>query len=268
MANPVLVHADWSVDRGGKFVLTATQLDGTDADSNLSHFLCTVLPTHGTLKLNGVAVTLTTHITQADITAGKLVYFHDGTANSDAATFKAVDLTAGESAPSAETITMVANGGWMALAKPFGAPAIVIANVNTEVVALGLIAEWLAAHSGAAEAVKLAGATAVTVITRDSYATVADALDSPYAKKKADVVLEIQRRLLPIITDTANADLKALLNAHGGLMATQGKVAMVPSVQRRWDAIVVAIDSAHLRRRWVEIDDLGGALEELKGTLA
>ena len=50
-------------------------------------------------------------------------------------------------------------------------------------------------------------------------------------------------------------------------MAQPGAVAMAPSVQRRWNAICDAVNSAHLRRRYVDINDFAGALEELKGTL-
>jgi hypothetical protein len=162
---------------------------------------------------------------------------------------------------------MVANFGWLVLCKPYGAPAVIPALVSTQVQGLALKADWDAAHSGASEVIELISAT-VTVLTKDDLTFVADAVDSPFAFKNAQVVLEIQRRLAPLLADTVNSDIKALVNTYGGLLSVPGAVAMAESVQRRWRDISVAVNSAHIRFRNVQIDDFGGALEELKGTLS
>lgn len=267
MANPTLTTAAFSVERGGKFVFTATQLAGADSDSDFAYSILSTPPTHGHLELDGVLVTGATQITNAKVVAGSLIYYHDGTNNSDSIGFTGHDAAAHTSAEGTEAITKVANGGWLVLCKPYGAPAVVPALVSTQVEGLIIKAEWDATHSGASEVVELVSTTAVTVITKDDLTFIPDAVDSPFAFKNAQVVLDIQNRLGPILEDSANADIEALVNTYGGLMAVPGAVVMDGSVQRRWRDISVAVNSAHIRFRQVQIDDFAGALEELKGTL-
>ena len=63
------------------------------------------------------------------------------------------------------------------LCKPYGAPAVVPALVSTQVEALVLKAEWDAAHSGQSEVIEQK--SAITVVTRDDFSFVPDAVDSP-----------------------------------------------------------------------------------------
>lgn len=59
---------------------SSDKTDGYAADNTLS-FKVTVLPTHGTLKLNGVDVTVNQVISKADLDSGKLTYVHNGSEN-------------------------------------------------------------------------------------------------------------------------------------------------------------------------------------------
>lgn len=59
---------------------SSDKTSGYAADNTLS-FKVTALPTHGTLKLNGVDVTVNQLISKADLDSGKLTYIHDGSEN-------------------------------------------------------------------------------------------------------------------------------------------------------------------------------------------
>lgn len=59
---------------------SSDKTDGYAADNTLS-FEVTVLPTHGTLKLDGVDVTVNQVISKADLDSGKLTYVHNGSEN-------------------------------------------------------------------------------------------------------------------------------------------------------------------------------------------
>lgn len=95
----LLEGASIVINAGGKTHITLTDSDNDSSDKtdgyaldNALSFKVTALPTHGTLKLDGVNVTLNQLISQADLDNGKLSYEHDGSENySDSFTIIPVD---------------------------------------------------------------------------------------------------------------------------------------------------------------------------------
>jgi len=95
----LLEGANIVINAGGKTHITLADSDNDSSDKidgyaldNALSFKVTALPTHGTLKLDGVNVTINQLISQADLDSGKLVYEHDASENyNDSFTIVPVD---------------------------------------------------------------------------------------------------------------------------------------------------------------------------------
>jgi parallel beta-helix repeat protein len=87
--------------QGAIAVVSANQsrvIDIEDGASRLTYEL-SELPNHGSLRMNGNALTLASNFTQADIDNGAITYQHDGSNNaSDSLTFTARDSAGGKTA--------------------------------------------------------------------------------------------------------------------------------------------------------------------------
>ena len=89
----IVINADGKthISLGDRDNDSSDKSDGYALDNALS-FKVTALPTHGTLKLDGVDVTANQIISKADLDAGKLTYVHDASENyNDSFTIVPVD---------------------------------------------------------------------------------------------------------------------------------------------------------------------------------
>src|SRR5262249_25520877 len=90
----VTVNTGISVPEGTTVTITGSKLTAAgDASDPASEFVYTITaaPTHGTLKLNGNALTVNGTFTQDDINNSKVTYTHDGTDNNDSFNFSVAD---------------------------------------------------------------------------------------------------------------------------------------------------------------------------------
>jgi hypothetical protein len=268
VASPTITVAGYTINRGqNAFVYTATQLTGADSDSNLDHFIATVLPTHGTLYKNGVAVVVSvTQFTVAEIAAGALTYKHDGTNNSDSVTFQAVDALGATSAATAGAITVTNNNGWLAIVFPNGHSPIVPMLYAKQSDADAYVALWATAHAGSTLVLMIPTTVTFTGLTRDAETYYNDGIGSPFGLRDAVISDEISNRLTIVLNESANSDLKTLVNTYGAAMDTNA-VAMTDAQRGRWNTIRESLTLSNNRRRYVESSDFKAALAALKGTL-
>ncbi len=269
MASPVISVLSFSVARGEEFVLTATQLSATDADSDLSYFKVTSQPTRGYIYYNGRKVVSTTQIPVAAIAAGLVSYRHDGSANNDSVTFKAVDAAAAESVDGVIAITagVNANAPFMLFLVPTnGAPIAPFYGIR-KWEAEDIADTWLATHGGASYVIGFGALDVTPPFTADSLSFVRFALHDPEGLKNPDTVEIVQERLTDLfLTGNYNA-VKTLVNTHGAAMLVPGAVTMTADEQTEWLNVKAYVDVAPPNRRIVESSDLGHALAALKGTL-
>ena len=104
--DPVLtLNAGLTVTQGATVVIGPARLSTADIDHATAQIVYTLaaLPTHGTLKLNGIDLTLVGNtFTQADIHAGLLQYANDGTPNpADSFRFDVTDAAGGSAGATA-----------------------------------------------------------------------------------------------------------------------------------------------------------------------
>ncbi|NLF32487.1 MAG: tandem-95 repeat protein, partial [Planctomycetes bacterium] len=91
-------NAGLTLDEGAAGAIASALLDVTDPDNTAAQITYTVtaVPTHGALKLDGVALANDDTFTQADVDAGLVTYVHDGgETTADAFTFTVSDGAAG-----------------------------------------------------------------------------------------------------------------------------------------------------------------------------
>ncbi|MBW4429181.1 MAG: tandem-95 repeat protein [Nostoc desertorum CM1-VF14] len=97
--NPALaVNQGLTLNEEGTADITTTQLQITDADNTAAQIIYTLtnLPIHGSLKVNGTALTVSNTFTQADIDNNRLTYTHDGSeTTSDSFNFTVADGAGG-----------------------------------------------------------------------------------------------------------------------------------------------------------------------------
>jgi len=121
MATPVLITASpaLTVGQGERFVLTATNLNSSEAVTGLWDIILTVLPVGGTLYNRSVPVTAVPYsFTQANINDGDIVYENNGLTGivADGFTFKLSDRepTLNQTSTASMVITVnSANNGWL-----------------------------------------------------------------------------------------------------------------------------------------------------------
>jgi uncharacterized delta-60 repeat protein len=102
-----IVYAN--INEGGSVTITSARLQVLDVDNTPAQlvFTTTVIPTEGSLLLNGVALTANATFTQADIDAGLVTYQHSGSElNSDSFTFTVSDGAGGSIAATNYVITI------------------------------------------------------------------------------------------------------------------------------------------------------------------
>jgi Ca2+-binding RTX toxin-like protein len=108
--DPILYsNKNLNLDEGNSATIPNSLLRTEDADGDAITYTLTGLPAHGTLKLNGTALNLSSSktFTQADIDTNRLTYTHDGTkSTSDSFSFTATDGKGGNISSTTFNITV------------------------------------------------------------------------------------------------------------------------------------------------------------------
>lgn len=268
MANPTLLLQNITVNQGGEYVYAASDFTGADGDGDFSHYKVTTLPTKGQILKNGVPLALNGTFTEADLTAGAVAYVHDGQAgDEDSAAFVAVDAAAGESAPSAQTIT-VTDGAWLLTFVASGLPNAAVL-VSTQAAAL-LAKSRLEGHlSGAATVVFLAASIATGLTVNHTHTVdLLIALRPQLNSKHHDEIARMAERLIRALARSENSDLETLVTAHGAALELEN-VALDDAQSARWRNIRQEIETVPARFAYeVPYHLWYAALDEAKALLA
>jgi hypothetical protein len=270
MASPVISVANFALLRGESFLLTSTQLSATDADSDLSYFKATVLPTRGSIRYKKLPVTLTTQIPIAAVAAGLVEYVHDGSANNDAVTFRAVDALGAESGNGAITITANVNATapYMLFLVPTNeAPIVPFVGIR-KWEAEDIATQWKLNHGGASYVIAISTLDVDPPLVTNATTYVPFALSTPEGFKVAEDVEVIKERLMDLFLTGDYNSTKTLVNTNGGRLVVPGAVALNEAQETEWREVRNQANVGNVVRRFAESSALAHALEELKGTLS
>ena len=265
MANPTLTVADITVNQGDEYIFVAGDFTGADGDGDFDHYRVTTLPTKGTLYLDGVALVVNDEFDEADLTAGKLVYAHDGVAGTDdSMATKAVDAADNLSASAATTTITVTDGSWLLSYIAAGIPP-VATRFSLKSVADAQAARLEAAVGGDTTVVFLPAAV-VSGLPLNYFHSIDLTISSlPLVTSRHTDEIERQAaKLLKVLNYSANSDLKTLVDTWGSALELEaaGRATLDEEAASRWrnirqecEAVPATFQRAIPVQRWWEVLD-------------
>jgi len=221
MAFSVTGDAAFTVDQGDEYTIVVADITITDGDAD-DVLSLDVVPTYGSLLLDGVVLEADDTWLVSDIVAGSLVYRNDGQQD-DADTFDVVAIPMSGGTPgtptaaTSVTVTVTANTGWLAILTPTGKPPRPVVWHTQKWFIETYINEWLSNHWGSVEYV---ASGADDVITFDWLTLDDDSFLSSLAQDQenainAEKVSEMTSRLLIRLEETDMSTVKTAVSTSG-----------------------------------------------------